>query len=95
MALLTNRWPEAGDVLPTYVSGRTAKLMPRIEQAAPGSPGAKLREEWSEHLAISDADLLELLDHLELQVGRESIDELYEHVSLAMQAPVCAATTKR
>ena len=84
MVLLTNRWPEAGDVLPTYVSGRTAKLMPRIEQAAPGSPGAKLREEWSEHLAISDADLLELLDHLELQVGRESIDELYQHVSLAM-----------
>jgi hypothetical protein len=94
LALLTNRWLEEADVIKGCISGRDSKLTPRIEEGGPSSANSVLRQEWSQHLDISEAQLLEFLSHLSFMVGRDSLDELHDRCALAMRAARLRADTE-
>jgi hypothetical protein len=86
MALETNRWPVDGDSILMHVDGRTHKLVPRLPLAAPGSASGKVRAAWAEHLDVSEEELFEMLEHLEIRAGRSSYEELREHCCWLMGA---------
>ena len=86
MVLETNRWPVAGDPILEHVDGRTHKLLPRLREQGPRSDSGKARRAWADHLGISEEDLLELLEHLEIRAGRSSFEELREHCCWLMAA---------
>jgi hypothetical protein len=86
MALETNRWPVDNDPILMHVDGRTHKLLPRLPLAAPGSVSGKTRAAWAAHVGVSEAELFEMLAHLEIRAGRSSYEELREHCCWLMGA---------
>jgi hypothetical protein len=86
MVLETNRWPVAGDPILQHVDGRTHKLLPRLREPGLRSESGKARRAWADHLGISEAELLALLEHLEIRAGRSSFEELREHCCWLMAA---------
>jgi hypothetical protein len=86
MVLETNRWPVDGDPILTGVDGQSHKLVPRLPLAAAGSASGRVRGEWAEHLGISEDELYEMLEHLEIRAGRSSFEELREHCCWLMGA---------
>jgi|SRR5579859_2109276 len=86
MVLETNRWPAAGDPILQHVDGRTHKLLPRLREPGSRSESGRARRLWAEHLGISEDQLLDLLEHLEIRAGRSSFEELREHCCWLMAA---------
>lgn len=86
MVLETNRWPVDGDPILIHVEGQSHKLVPRLPLAAPGSRSGRVRREWVEHLGITEDELYEMLEHLEIHAGRSSFEELREHCCWLMGA---------
>jgi hypothetical protein len=78
MILETNRWPVANDPILRHVDGRTHKLLPRLREPGPQSESGRARRAWADHLAVSEGELLEMLEHLEVRAGRSSLEELRE-----------------
>jgi hypothetical protein len=79
MVLETNRWPVDGDPILKHVDGRTHKLLPRLREPGPRSESGSARRAWADHLSISEDELLELLEYLEIRAGRSSFEELREN----------------
>jgi hypothetical protein len=86
MALETNRWPVDGDPILICVDGQTHKLVPRLPLATAGSASGRARRVWAEHLGVSEDELYEMLEHLEIRAGRSSFEELREHCCWLMGA---------
>jgi hypothetical protein len=86
MVLETNRWPVDGDPILICVDGQSHKLVPRLPLAAAGSASGRVRREWAEHLGISEGELYEMFEHLEIRAGRSSFEELREHCCWLMGA---------
>jgi hypothetical protein len=86
MALVTNRTIAPDDPILRHVEGRDGLLTPRLARAAASSESGKQRAAWAQHLEISEAELLELLDHLRVQAGAGSLEQLRDSCSQAMLA---------
>jgi hypothetical protein len=79
MVLVTNRWPVDNDPILKHVDGRTHKLLPRLREPGPQSESGQVRQAWAEHLGISEDELLEMLEHLEIRAGLSSLEELRDN----------------
>jgi hypothetical protein len=79
MVLVTNRWPVDNDPILKHVDGRTHKLLPRLREPGPGSETGRRRRAWADHLGISEDELLEMLENLEIRAGLSSLQELREN----------------
>jgi hypothetical protein len=86
MALQTNRQWDGRDPLPPFISGRHNKLTPRLRDAGPRTNAGKARNAWTTHLGITDDQLYEMLDNLELHTGRGSLASLREECLVAQHA---------
>ncbi len=86
MALYTNRMRAAEDALLDCLDGRTNKLVPRLREVRPRSAAGKIRANWARLLGISEEALYELLQHLEIRAGRDSLDELRDLCAITMEA---------
>lgn len=86
MVLETNRWPVDGDPILSHVNGQSHKLLPRLAAPGAGSATGRARRAWADHLGISEEDLYEMLEHLEIRAGRSSFEELREHCCWLMGA---------
>ena len=86
MALQTNRLPTPGDPILKHISGRAGKLIPRLSAETAGSASGKARAVWAEHLGISEPELMEMLEHLEIHAARGSLEALQEECSYLMAA---------
>jgi hypothetical protein len=78
MVLVTNRSPVDKDPILRYVDGRTNKLLPRLREPGPRSESGQARQAWAEHLGISEDELLEMLEYLDIRAGLSSLEELRE-----------------
>ena len=86
MALVTNRTTAPGDPILRYVDGRDGLLTPRLAKPSPNSESGKERAAWADHLGISEEELLEMLDHLHVQAGVGSLEQLKDACAQAMLA---------
>jgi hypothetical protein len=86
MVFHTNRVPAAKDPILSCLSGDTALLVPGLERASGTSTAGKARTVWAKHLGTSEAELLEMLNSLQIRAARESLAELQDHCRLAMDA---------
>ena len=86
MALYTNRMRAGDDPLLDCLDGRTNKLVPRLRAVRPGSAAGTIRANWAQHLGISEDDLYEFLEHLEIRAGRDSLEELRDLCAITMEA---------
>lgn len=86
MALQTNRLWDGRDPLPPFITGRRNKLTPRLRDAGPRTNAGKARVAWRNHLGISDDQLYKMLDNLELNSGRGSLEALREECLVAQHA---------
>jgi hypothetical protein len=85
LALQTNRQRVAGDPILDHLGGHDDKLMPRLAQPRVKAATKQARAAWAEHLDISEEQLFDFLDHLQIQAGRDSLEELFKHCSLVMR----------
>jgi SMODS-associated and fused to various effectors sensor domain len=79
MVLMTNRWPVDDDPIVGHVDGRTHKLLPRLRERGARSATGRARKAWADHLDISEDELFEILEHLEIRAGLSSLEELREN----------------
>jgi SMODS-associated and fused to various effectors sensor domain len=86
MALQTNRNWDGSDPLPGFLSGRQNKLVPRLAEGRERSRAGKVRRAWSNHLGIEEDELLAMLEHLALNAGRGSLEQLREECLDAQHA---------
>lgn len=86
MALYTNRMRAAEDALLDRLDGRTNRLVPRLREAGAKSAAGRIRADWANLLSISEEQLYELLEHLEIRAGRDSLDELRDLCAITMEA---------
>lgn len=86
MALYTNRMRAAEDPVLDYLDGRTNKLVPRLHEARPGSEAGGIRARWAELLGLSEDEVYEFLQHLEIRAGRDSLEELRDACAIMMEA---------
>jgi hypothetical protein len=86
MALQTNRLWDGSDPLPPFITGRHNKLTPRLRDAGGRSKAGRARTVWVQHLGIGEEQLYEMLDHLELNAGRGSLEALREECLIAQHA---------
>ena len=86
MALQTNRNWDGNDALPRFVSGRRNRLVPRLADGGGRSRAGKVRRAWAEHLEIGEDELLGMLEHLALNAGRGSLEQLREECLDAQHA---------
>ena len=86
MALFTNRMIAGEDPLLSCLDGRTNKLVPRLRRERPGSPAGAIRKQWADRLQITEDELYEFLEHLEVRAGRDSLEELRENCAFLMEA---------
>lgn len=86
MALQTNRNWDGNDVLGGFLSGRQNKLVPRLAEGGERSRAGKVRQAWSNRLGIEEDELLAMLEHLALNAGRGSLEQLREECLDAQHA---------
>jgi hypothetical protein len=86
MALVTNRTVAPGDPILRHIEGRDGLLTPRLAEVSAASESGKGRAVWAEHLGIPEEKLLELLDHLQIQTGVGSLEQLRDGCAQAMLA---------
>jgi hypothetical protein len=86
MALFTNRMLSGEDALLRCLDGRTNKLVPRLRRERPGSPAGVIRKQWADRLKLTEDELYEFLEHLEIRAGRDSLEELRENCAFLMEA---------
>lgn len=86
MALVTNRTIAPGDPILRHVEGRDGLLTPRLANASANSESGKKRAAWAKHLRIAEEELLEMLDHLHIQSGIGSLEQLQDACAQAMLA---------
>lgn len=86
MALQTNRQWDGNDPLPAYLSGRHNMLAPRLREPGPQTAAGKARAAWANHLRIDEDDLFQMLEHLEINGGRGSLESLREECLGAQHA---------
>lgn len=83
MQLVTNRAPDPDDPLCSLLNGRDSKLTYALERGT--SRTNKARDELTEHLDITDKDLVEMLEHLTFRCG-ESYASLLRHAADLMNS---------
>lgn len=86
MALQTNRLWDGNDPLPAHLSGRQNKLAPRLREPGPRTAAGKARAAWAKHLEIDEDELFGMLEHLEINAGRGSLESLREECLGAQHA---------
>jgi hypothetical protein len=86
LVLITNRPEDRDDPVLKLISGRHARLTPRLTAVAPNSRAGHVRAAWAEHLGITEDELLEILDHLTIRAGGESFATMRETCGWAMEA---------
>jgi hypothetical protein len=86
MALVTNRTVAPGDPILRHIDGRDGLLTPRLANAGPTSESGTERAAWADHLGIPEDQLLEMLDHLRVQAGVGSLEQLRDGCAQAMLA---------
>lgn len=86
MALVTNRTIAPGDPILCHIEGRDGLLTPRLAETSTTSESGQGRAAWAEHLGIPEDQLLELLDHLQIQAGVGSLEQLRDGCAQAMLA---------
>jgi len=86
MALITNRAISPDDPILQHLEGRDCLLTPRLAIAKTGSVSGKARAAWAEHLGISEAELFEMLDHLEIHASMGSLDVMRDRCGEVMLA---------
>lgn len=86
MALVTNRQPAGEDPLLAVLDGRNGKLAPRVNRVGPKSPANAALDDWAQHLDTSKDELLSLLESLEIQWERSSLDGLGELCGFCLEA---------
>lgn len=92
LVLYTNRQLSSEGPLARILDGQSDKLVPLIREKGPASANGKLRSKWSSHLSITEEELLDMLQHLEVCTGRTSIRELTETCAALMDALGLAST---
>lgn len=86
MALITNRAVAPGDPILSNLEGLDGRLVPRLATAAPAGASGKARASWAKHLGISEEELLEMLDHLEIHASMGTLEILRDRCSETMLA---------
>ncbi len=86
MALVTNRQITVNDPILRHIGGRDDKLTPRLAREGTGTPSGIARRAWADHLEITEKRLLEMLDHVAIKAGRDSLEDLRGHCCDAMVA---------
>lgn len=85
MSLITNRAADPSDGAMQAMDGRTGLLVPALGRGGPRSAVGQARAAWASHLAISEAELLEMLTCWRFQVGRP-FDAEMDHARACMIA---------
>jgi hypothetical protein len=86
MVLITNRPEDRDDPLLKLISGRHARLTPRMAAATPNSAAGQVRAAWADYLGITEDKLLAMLDHLTIRSGGENFAAMRETCGWAMEA---------
>lgn len=86
MALVTNRSAAADDPVLVMREGYDDRLVPRWALEKEGSKAGQLRATWADHLGISEAELLEMLKHLQIKLAQGSMKDLLERCGEVMLA---------
>lgn len=86
MALVTNRAVAPGDPILSNLEGLDGRLVPRLATVAPTGVSGKARAAWAKHLDISEEELLEMLDHLEIHASIGTLEILRGRCSETMLA---------
>lgn len=91
MTLLTNRQPDPRDAVLSCISGRDARLVPRLRECTPGSAAGIGRRQWAEHLDVSEVDMLSMLERVSIRASQGSFDHLLQttsdrHMALGLTA---------
>ena len=86
MALITDRHIPGDDPILKHVENTSGLLVPRLFVPSEGSASGVARKAWSEHLNIDEGRLREMLEHLVVDAGRGSYDELLARCRDRMEA---------
>lgn len=86
LALDTNRLLKPGDPILCHISGRNGKVVPRLSTCPPRSASGRAREQWADHLGITEQQLLEFLEHLSIRPGQQGLEDLEGACGWAMRA---------
>ncbi|MEU8633242.1 SAVED domain-containing protein [Amycolatopsis sp. NPDC048633] len=89
LELLSNRVLDPDDPLLHRVDGRTELLTPFARLATPDSAAGLQIIAWAEHVGVSRADLLDLLDHLQFRTGMTVASERDRAQVLMLAAGLC------
>lgn len=76
MTLYTNRQIAGDDPMMSKLDGVTDLLTPRLTEAKSGSAAGRARADWARHLGVSEEDLLDMLSHLQIKAGRDSLGDV-------------------
>lgn len=85
LALLSNRFPDAGDPLVSLRDSRTQLLLPKAAQQGPRSKRGQARGRWAHGAGLTEEELLELLKVLRFDLARD-VGHLHEHLQMLMFA---------
>ncbi|WP_211244395.1 SAVED domain-containing protein [Actinospica robiniae] len=85
LALISNRVPDAADLLVRDRDPRTQLLLPRAAQSGPRSGRGQARQRWADGAGLSIEKLMELLAVLRFDIGRDPahLRELVQHLMVA------------
>jgi len=82
LALISNRVPDHNDPLISLRDARTALLMPKAGRGTARSAQGAARARWAAATSLAEDELLELLDVLRFDIGR---DPSYQHELVSLQ----------
>lgn len=86
MGLYTNRSLDVRDPVLALRDGSEGRLGPRLRTATPGSKAGRGRSMWAKHVGASEADLLAMLDRLDLRTDQGPSSALLTSTSDRMAA---------